>query len=255
MPVESYLRAPSQPSVYEGLPEAWFDSTANIGEPRQFRPPYAFNETWQEIVADFNQSEDPTPGQSLESKWRAEVTCWPRCHDDATYLGATFISNKQGQRLYAYWNNAYYHDVIDTLDEVPGTAILKAIVNAQAYRVYRQELTAMSIMELYVQTRPVLSSNKPLEQHISRYKKRENVPAHRLTLPIRSPDYLWVPQRDAFLADYRNHPNAPGDPAEVSTDEFFAIARAIVALARLEKGDDSHQPTHLLCSCILCNVF
>lgn len=230
MSAESHPHVPSQPSAYEGLPEAWFDSSANIGEPRQFRAPYAFNEVWQEIVTDLEQLEDSAYPGCPQLQWHTEVTHWPRGYDCTTYLGATFKNNADTQSLFAYWDNTYHHDIIDTLNEIPGTSILKAIVGAHAYHTYRKEPLQLSYLELYTQRQPVLSSNKPLNQQINRYKKRENVPQNVLRLPLSGVDYVWTPQRDAFLADYSLRPNALGNPAEVSTDEFFEIARAIAAL-------------------------
>lgn len=230
MSVESYQRASTQPSVYEGLPEAWFDSTAIIGESRDFRAPYAFKETWQNIVTDLERIDDPTAEEYPQSWWQGEAVCWPPPYESKGYLGAVYKNFKHTQDLIVYWDDARYYDVIDTLDTVPGASILKAIVEAQAYRGYRQEALHKPNIEISVETRPVLSENKPLEQQIKRYKKRDNVPQHTLRLPFSTVRYVWTPQRDAFLADYSLRPNMPGNPAEVSTDEFFEIARVIAAL-------------------------
>ena len=204
---------------------------------RQFRPPYAFKDTWQEIVADMESSINPTPiERSYTQLWASREITWPCTLRPTTYLGAGFRGDEVGQQFTAQWDTARYHDVVDTLDEIPGTSVLKAIIQADTYRTYRQtEIQTISSIIIDATLRPVLSENKPLAQQVSRYKRRENVPEHSLWLPFISVNYIWTPMRDAFLADYSSRPTMLGSPAEVLTDDFFDIVRS---LARLIKAKE-----------------
>lgn len=236
MSPESQPYAPGESSTYEGIPHAWFDSTGSARELRQFRPPYAFNDMWEEIVTNIGPHDCRVgAGQYPVQAWRTENTVWPRRYDITSHLVASLQEDETRQHLTVYWNNAYYHDVMDTLEEVPGTSILKAIVDATAYRAYHQDWPRHSAVELNVSRQRVLPEDAPLKKQMNRYRKRENVPCNTLSLPLSPVHYVWTPQRDAFLADYSFRRRLIGTPAEVMTDEFFDIARAITALMRSKR--------------------
>lgn len=241
------------PSVYGDIPDAWFTIEDCEREDRHFKPPYAFYDTWQEISTSIEELADTAKKPYiLMQKWQTEATIWPTPSPHSTYLGTRYDRDTHSQRLITYWNNAHHYDIMDTLDGIPGTSILKAIVQADAYRDYgsRNFLQHSRNIRLDVSLQPVLSDNKPIKKHVSRYTNRENVPIHTIRLPFSSIGYVWTPQRDAFLADYSNNPNTPGSPAEIRTDEFFDIARAIALLMRAEnKGfisnsDGDFQPIY-----------